>query len=138
MFGADIDMNAVKFRDDVSYAEGSEVLPQASSPGLRVMGHSGVMLIADIQNRKGIRGHSLEHTAAFDLLDDGRDKAFAIEGHVEGLLCPGDDFRDMKRLVGGEEYVIDDTHLGPTGSSGLKPRLFSLSQELADGFQLCL
>ena len=129
-------MNAVKLRDDVSQAEGSEVLPQASSPGLRVRGRSGVMLIADIQNRKGIRGHSLEHTAAFDLLDDGRDKAFAIEGHMERLLCAGDDFGDMKGLVGGEEYVINYTHLGPTCSSGLKPRIFSLSQELADRFQL--
>jgi len=127
-------MNAVKFGDDVSQTEGSEVLPQASAPGLRVKGHSGVMLIADIQDCKGIRGHSLEHTAAFDLLDDGRDKAFAIEGHMERLLCPGDDFRYMKGLVGGEEYVINDTHLGPTGSTGLKPGLFSLSQELADRF----
>jgi hypothetical protein len=73
------------------------------------MGHSGVMLIAEIQNRKGIRGHSLEHAAAFDLFDDGGDKAFAIEGHMERLFCPGDDFRDMKGLIGGEEYVIDDT-----------------------------
>jgi hypothetical protein len=136
VFGTDVDMNAVEFGDDVSQAEGSEVLPQASAPGLRVKRHSEVMLIADIQNRKSIRGDSLEHTAVFDLLDDGRDKAFTIEGHVESLLCPGNDFRDMKGLIGGEEYVINDTHLGPTGSSGLKPRLFSLYQELSDRFQL--
>jgi hypothetical protein len=137
VFGTDLNMNAVKFRDDVSQAEGSQVLPQTFSPGLRVIGRSGAMLIGDIQNRKGIRCDSLEHTATFSLLDDGRDKAFTIEGHVEGCLCPGDDFGDMKGPVGGEQYVINDTHLRPTGSSGFKLRLFSLPQELADRFQLC-
>jgi hypothetical protein len=90
------------------------------------------MLIAGIQNRKGIGCDSLEHTATFDLLDDGRDKTFTIEGHMEGFLCPGDDFGDMKGLVCGEEYVIYDTRrreghgVKEAGNKGSKAGLIGL------------
>jgi hypothetical protein len=69
------------------------------------------MLFADVQNRKGIGCDALEHTVTFDLLNDGRDKAFTIESHMERFFDPDDDLGDMERLVGGEEYVINYTQL---------------------------
>jgi hypothetical protein len=46
----------------------------------------------------------IEKTSATYLADTN-------ESHAESFLCPGDDFRDMKRLIGRQEYVINDTQL---------------------------
>jgi hypothetical protein len=97
---------------------------------------SGTVFCLGTQSGKCIRCDPFEHTAALDFLGDGRDKAFTIEIHMELFSGTMDDLRDMEWTLGGKEYVVGDTHLGPTSYFRLRAGFFSLSQELTDGFQL--
>jgi len=76
----------------------------------------------------------LKHPVAFYFLGERRYQAFAINVDPEFIFGPVDDFVDMERLVGMKQYVVDDTHLGPTFSSGFKAGLFPLPEEMPDGF----
>lgn len=128
-------MNTIELFQDPAQAEASQISAQAPAPCLG-LATSGTVLRLGPQNRKGVGCDPLKHTAAFDFFGHGRDQTFTVKLHMDIFFGKIDDLCDMQRSFCCKEYVISDAHLGPTSCGWRRGRPLSLSEELADGFQL--
>src|SRR5258708_3977834 len=84
--------------------------------------------------RKDILIGAHEAGATIDFLSESRNDRLAFELEAMQLVHALDDFRDMKRLAGASEYVMNHIDLRRTFAGGL--RLARSCSQPADGFEL--
>src|SRR5438128_7257492 len=75
-----------------------------------------------------------EARAPIDFLSEGRNDRLAFELEAVQLVYAFDDFRDVKRLAGPSEYVMNHIDLRRTFAGGV--RLARTRTQPANGFEL--